>query len=105
MKILCLCSGGKVRSVAASFYIQDALGHECLAAGVDKASPETLDYLCRWADLVLYAEEPLKKFVPEVHHSKTRLLPVGPDVWHYLPPTSLIQKIKEAAEAAGIKKA
>ena len=105
MKILCLCSGGKVRSVATSFYLHDALGHECLAAGVNAVSPPTLDYLSRWADLILCVEQSMKTHVAAEHQSKTRVLAVGPDVWGYFPSTTLIRKVKEAIEAAGIKQA
>ena len=49
MKILCICKGGNVRSVALTQAIKED-GHEAIAIGTDHISAETLLMLGKWAD-------------------------------------------------------
>lgn len=50
MRVLCICNGGNVRSVAMAQHLKEQ-GHDAIAVGLDHASPETLDMLKNWAEL------------------------------------------------------
>jgi predicted protein tyrosine phosphatase len=85
-KVLCCCAGGKVRSVAAKYVLEDE--HQLpnvLVAGLEKNGPETLDMLFRWADHILVVgDTDLLERVPELFRSKRVFLGVGKDRWgHY----------------------
>ena len=69
MKVLCICDGGNVRSVALAQYIrdkegtgeafvgQDNLKNEAIAIGEPHASKETMRMLKEWADKIIDLRE------------------------------------------------
>ena len=56
LKILCVCDKGVNRSVHIASLLKFR-GHDTIPVGVDTASPETLDVLTGWADLVVLTNE------------------------------------------------
>lgn len=83
-KFLCCCSGGKVRSVAAKYILNDRHGLKgVLAVGLDKTDADTLAMLFDWADVILVVGEGgLVGKVPAGWQSKVRHLDVGEDTYH-----------------------
>lgn len=94
-KVLAVCIGGTVRSVA----IKDMLNsfHNCdaLAASAIAQSYGTMKMLCEWADVIIPVEPQDLPFGPEKfkaswaecvmwieeYDHKRRVLNIGPDVW------------------------
>ena len=83
-KVVCICRGGQVRSVAARFILADRHGlRKVLACGWEKNDPETVAMLCEWADAVLVVGSASDWNLPTAK-DKTVLLDIGPDRWgHY----------------------
>ena len=52
MKILCICQGGNVRSVAMAQHLKEK-GHEAIAIGMDHTSKETYKMLIDWSDKII----------------------------------------------------
>ena len=95
MKILCICHGGRVRSVALRYILTDHLGFtDTLAAGLTKNSPETISILCEWADTIFLLVDDKPDFL-EAHQDKIRYLDIGPDIWGSPNDIGLIQKLKQ----------
>ena len=78
-KILTMCAGGNVRSVALKYLLKYRYKHEALNCGQDANSPETIEMLCRWADHIIVLEPDYAKFVPETYKEKAFCYNVGPD--------------------------
>jgi hypothetical protein len=80
MRILCVCGEGNNRSatLAQLLRYRDG-GQDCLAVGLRTASPETLDMLFRWAEVILLTAR--DQSVPEEHRPKVRLVDMGPDTY------------------------
>ena len=56
MKILVICQRGNVRSVTVATLLKDYAGlNDVIALGVQTSTPETLQYMVEWADLVINA--------------------------------------------------
>ncbi len=53
MKVLCICEGGNVRSVAMAQYLKEN-GHEAIAIGEKYTTDETFDMLSNWADKIMF---------------------------------------------------
>ena len=92
-KILCICNGGNVRSVALAQYIKDLNGiyiklddktikYEAIAIGKDVTTTKTMKYLKRWSDYI-------------VDVSDTGEYSFGEDVWHNPRNPELIKKIEK----------
>jgi hypothetical protein len=81
MRILCVCHGGRVRSVALRHILIDQFGHDVLACGAAKQSTETMAMLCRWAEAILLLEPGYVEAVPPEFRHKSQVLDVGPDTW------------------------
>lgn len=77
MKVLCICEGGNVRSVALAQLIKEK-GHDAIAIGIDHVSVETNDMLMIWADKVIDVRKYLSK-----------------DLWHNPRHPELKEKVKE----------
>jgi len=77
MKILCICEGGNVRSVALAQHLKE-IGWEAIAIGWKYTSKETLLMLIRWADKIIDVRE----YLPE-------------DLWHNPRHPELKQKVEE----------
>lgn len=88
-KSLCVCAGGRVRSVAARFVLIDHYGHDALACGIEKNTTQTIGMLIDWADTVWVLDSALLQFVYDLaeaaavrgHLAKIKLIDVGPDTW------------------------
>lgn len=60
MKILCICKGGNVRSVALAQLLKNR-GYDALAVGAQDNSQETLKMLEKWADKIV----DVRDYLPE----------------------------------------
>ena len=83
MKVLCICSAGNCRSVTTAGILKGR-GYDALAAGVDANTPETINQLCDWADIILLATEVMIYQLPdktEVHNKVKKEFIIGPDLW------------------------
>lgn len=60
MRILCMCEGGNVRSVALAQHIKEN-GHEAIAIGSKYCSTETIRMLFNWCDKFI----DLRNYLPE----------------------------------------
>lgn len=69
MRILTICRGAVVRSVALAL-IAKQNHHDAVALSADWNSPRLFAILSKWADLILYVEPDMDKLVPEEHRSK-----------------------------------
>ena len=97
MKILCVCSEGNVRSATLARLLKHK-GHETLAAGVKRHSPETLKMLIDWADKVYAVDNDILREMPldtEKDISKTQVFDIGPDIWGEAMHPDLVKKIEE----------
>lgn len=90
MKILCVCNEGNVRSVAMA-YVLKYQGHDAIAIGIYRISPESLKVFCDWADKVYLAEPYDNELIPD---DKRVLTELGPDVWGYEKIQDLIRLLK-----------
>lgn len=93
MKILCVCNGGCVRSVALAEFLKGTHGHDAIAAGTFWNTPDTLRMLCEWADLIcpvdvrhtdnLPAEDTRRWVNAPIWDFEKKLLvvPIGVDHW------------------------
>lgn len=84
MKIVTMCRGGNVRSVALKLILANQLGHQVIAIGADNTDSETKKFLFDWADKVIvltwkiyyeYAKD-CKPF-----DKKICVLDIGEDIW------------------------
>src|SRR5712691_3544931 len=95
-KVLVLCQGGQVRSVTVAGILRygyDDNKFDALAASLEKNSHETLNMLCMWADMIVVVEGKLMAKMPAEYLPKTRLFPIGPDVWRMSNHPDLIRRI------------
>jgi len=81
MKILCVCEGGNIRSVACAFLFKYRLGYDALAVGIAKNSVETRSMLSKWADRIIVMERKFKGWIPTDYDHKITTYDVGPDIW------------------------
>lgn len=84
MKILVMCQGGHVRSVALKYVLTYKYGHEALACGWESNSRETIEMLCAWADAIVIMQADMERHIPAHHHNtgtgrKLFCYDVGPD--------------------------
>ncbi len=101
-KILTMCAGGNVRSVALKYLLKYKYGHEALCCGQDANSAETIDMLCSWADYVIVLTQEYEKFVPEKYKNKLLCYDVGPDRFGYAFHPELGMILMEMIEKHGI---
>lgn len=93
-KVLCCCRGGCSRSVGLSNYLKYGCGMDSLAIGFEGNSPETLDMLCNWAEIIIVMREFFQQYIPERHKDKVRFIEVGEDVY-FQPNVELYNKCAE----------
>lgn len=79
MKLVCMCRGGNVRSVAAKQILNRFFGHETIAIGLDTTSAGTKRFLFEWADYIIVMKDSFVTGVPEDFRCKVVLLDVGDD--------------------------
>lgn len=78
-RVLCVCQGGNVRSVALATRLKQKYRVDALACGVEKNSAETLTMLCEWADVIVPMSEPVSVCIPGQFARKMHICDVGPD--------------------------
>jgi hypothetical protein len=83
VKILTICKGGLIRSVALASVLRYKAGHDPIAYGVEKGTPETMRMLCYWADRVVLMQAEYGDFVVQYYGTTFPLCvcDVGPDIW------------------------
>jgi len=72
MKILTLCRGGHVRSVALKYLLHYNCEerHDVIACGWESNSQETREMLYGWADYIVVMTKDFAQYVPEKFHNK-----------------------------------
>jgi hypothetical protein len=95
MKILTICRGGLVRSVALASVLRYEAGQDPVAYGIEKGTPETMRMLCMWADRVvlMQAEYDVAQYWSGVR-AKVCVCDVGPDVWSNPLHPDLLAKVR-----------
>jgi len=81
MKILTVCQGGQVRSVALKYRLTYVYGHEAIPCGVQSNSKDTIRMLCHWADWTIILQPEFKAWIPPEYHGKLFCYDVGADRW------------------------
>lgn len=83
LRILCCCAGGKVRSVAVKYLLEDSYGYEdVIATGLERNTDETRRMLFNWSQkIIVVGERDLFLKLPIKHLPKAVHFDVGPDVW------------------------
>ena len=81
MKVVCICRGGQVRSVAARNVLADQHHFKkVLACGWEKNDRSTVKMLCDWSDVVLVVGS-ASLWNLDVPSEKTVKIDIGPDRW------------------------
>jgi predicted protein tyrosine phosphatase len=80
-KVLCVCWGGCSRSVGLSNTLKYGHGHDTLVAGIQGNNPETLDMLCKWADIIVVMSEHMLDDIAPEYQNKLRLCEVNKDTY------------------------
>ncbi len=83
MKLLILCDQGNNRSVQFAHLLK-YWGNDCIAAGTETNSKETLKMLCNWADKIILTSHLIEGGVIELGSQpvgKIVVFDVGPDTY------------------------
>jgi predicted protein tyrosine phosphatase len=93
-KIVCICRGGQVRSVAARHILADRYGFKkVLSCGWEKNDSDTVQMLCDWADYILIVGSTMHwRFSTPL--PKTKLIDIGPDIWGSYNHPDLLAKLE-----------
>lgn len=67
-----MCQGGQVRSVGLKYRLTYHHGHEVLACGWESNSTETIEMLCKWADVIIIMQPQFEKYIPISHHTNDK---------------------------------
>ena len=97
MKVLCICQGGNVRSVALATELKQRHRVDALAAGYVKNRPETLRLLMEWADRIVVMRDIYRGHVPAEFSSKVTVAEVGEDTYGSPTHRDLKRQVREAA--------
>jgi predicted protein tyrosine phosphatase len=81
MKVLTVCHGGNVRSVALAYVLKNLVDADALACGWSANTPETLSMLCEWADRIIIVQEHYLEKIPKRYRDKVSVYEVGRDRW------------------------
>lgn len=92
-RILCVCSGGNVRSVSLAYILRRLYKYDAIACGIKGNSPYTLDMLYKWADRIIILEGEFRQAIPERFWPKVVIYEVGKDVWHQPMHPELMDKL------------
>src|ERR1019366_616161 len=95
MKILTMCQGGNVRSAALAWRLRYLHGHDPIACGWERNTPETIKMLCEWADMVVVMQTKFSQYIPMEFHHKLHVCDVGDDIWGHLWHPGLQAKIEK----------
>lgn len=94
MKILCVCEGGNVRSVACAYLLKYMHGQDALAVSFAKNSVDTILMLVIWADKIVVMQREMEAIVPSIYQQKVSVYDVGPDKWGNAFHPQLLEKIE-----------
>lgn len=94
MNILTVCQHGNVRSVGTKSRLNSRGHTDVIAIGAENSSPEVLDMLYEWADIVLVAEPRFIELLPD--DSKVeKSFTIGPDTFGWYGKKELKQIVDE----------
>ncbi len=83
-KILCVCRNGFSRSVATRICLNKRGYKNVIAVGGEVTSSETMDMLCKWADIILLAKPEHDVFITNGNEDKIdRRFTIGEDMWFH----------------------
>lgn len=97
--ILCVCAHGNNRSVTIAWLLKYVENFETLTAGLEYHTPETLQMLFEWADVITVPEKKLIDLIPDVYKHKIKFYDIGPDVYPRPFNPRLLVKAKTLLEA------
>ena len=97
-KILCVCAGAVVRSVAQANVLKYSFGQDALAASWERNSRKTLDLLADWADIIIVMQPQYSEGFLKRNQHKVIVNDVGPDVWRNPLDPELDMKCSEFAQ-------
>lgn len=98
-RVLCICRGGQVRSVAARNILCKVFGFmKVIAAGWEMNDADTIKSLCEWADAVIVVGRPGDWNI-NTPPQKTLHVEVGEDVWGRYNHPELLELLKPKLEA------
>lgn len=79
--ILCICEHGNNRSVTMAHILKYVDNFETLTAGLAYHTPETLEMLFNWAEVIVVPEEKLLNMIPEEYKHKVKFYNIGEDIY------------------------
>ena len=97
-KFLCVCDGGNVRSAALAFVLHDLRGHEAIPVGRLRVSPETMNMMCHWADVIAIMQPHMIESVPEQFRAKVKCVDVGIDRFGVYVHPALLPLVNDGAD-------
>jgi hypothetical protein len=95
MKILTVCLGGQVRSVAMANYLIANFGINAVPQGTANPFPGNFNWYTQWADKIIVMQPEYAERCPA---EKVLICDVGPDTWGNPGNVDLEQKIKDWCE-------
>jgi hypothetical protein len=101
MKFLTVCDGGNVRSHAIAYILKHEYGngkHEAIAIGRVTSSPETIQYMCNWADKIIITMPHMIESIPEGSRDKVLVADLGKDIWGVSMPQDLYHLAGKATD-------
>jgi hypothetical protein len=82
-----------------AYVLHDLKGHEAIAVGRLRVSPETMNTFCEWCDYVIVMEPHMRdESIPEKFHHKTMCIDVGVDRFGVYVHPELLEMTKAGAE-------
>ena len=70
-RIVTMCQGGHVRSVALKYLLRYKFGgHDVIACGYEGNTDETRSMVFGWADVIVIMQSKFEKYVPVEFHEK-----------------------------------
>ena len=105
-KILCICEGGFTRSVCLAGHLRNRDGtpvHDAIAASWRYNTPETIEMLSAWADLVVVMESYMVEKIPFQHRGKLMVCDVGPDRYGKALHPDLVNKVTLWCREQGLR--
>ncbi len=84
MRVLTVCEGGNVRSVALAYVLKSKYGQDAISSSWRYNSSPTLGMLFEWAERIVVAQEVFVEKIPEQYRPKVLVLDMGPDRWGIL---------------------
>lgn len=93
-----MCQRGVIRSVGLARRLRDKHSINAIPAGWESMHADTLDMLYEWADWIVIVEPYMWEKIPKQFHGKTRLAPIGRDVWPHSGDPDLQKKYAEWLE-------